>query len=239
MLESLHLDDDDEEAQPAGIHPRTRSEAITVNFLINFLNGVALELHPHSVRPSFASVSEQTCFVFGPSPKRQMATGSYRAHVDGYMYNLPSRAGESNNGDPNQVRRLFLYEVKPVAYTRTSSDVQDALLRQVTAELAAWAYTRLEELLGQCQRSNLPVYLPTIVQTQDESWLFIGVCHQDYLLYIRNPDAPVVPADDLIMETSMLQIHFFGRYSLYSREHMLSLVAFVVAQMRSQLAAFR
>ena len=131
--------------------PRTRSENITVGFLVGLLNGIATTISPGPT-PAFTSVDDPLLFAFGSSPeRRQLRTGSYNARVDGYLRRAAVTerlaAGTLTGPDtrPDDPCHI-IFEIKPTPRDRPGLGSQ--LLRQQTAQFAAWAYSR-RHVLGQ------------------------------------------------------------------------------------------
>ncbi|KAK5651055.1 hypothetical protein OQA88_1046 [Cercophora sp. LCS_1] len=68
--------------------PRSRSESIMVEFLVDFINALILssQLFNPSKFPAYASSSHQRLYTFGPGREsKQEPNGSFNMRVDGYM----------------------------------------------------------------------------------------------------------------------------------------------------------
>ncbi|KAK2798465.1 hypothetical protein FQN50_008825 [Emmonsiellopsis sp. PD_5] len=222
-----------EEEAPKGIpdevpNPRTPTETLVVDFMVNFLGGIACLLQPLSPRMVCVANAFETTYLFGPVGRRN-SSGSgfsdgdvqFRARIDGSIpFSIPPA---------NMLPEAIIFEAKRME--RTIGCVPIAVKTQQSMEHTAYIYKKHE--MDHQPRAPGTYHTFMIAQDYLSFYLSIGTYNNRYLDYIFGPgNAPVAPGRGA---ESFFCIQEFGPFNVESKSHMIGLRDIILSLLIWQL----
>ncbi|EQL32380.1 hypothetical protein, variant [Blastomyces dermatitidis ATCC 26199] len=202
--------------------PRTPTETLVVDFMVNLLGGLACLLQPLAYRTVCVANAFETTYQFGPLPNGPIASNhvQFRARIDGSIpFSLPP--------DKN-LPEMVIFEAKR-AHRETGQGV--TVVGQQSMEHVAYIWKRHKN--DQLPRNPGTYHTFMIAQDFLSFYISIGTYDKEYLDYIFSPgDVPVVTQRG---KKHFLRIQEFGPFQVDERDEMELLIHIILCLIISQL----
>ncbi|KKZ63310.1 hypothetical protein EMCG_00293 [[Emmonsia] crescens] len=202
--------------------PRTPTETLVVDFMVNFMGGIACLLQRLSSYTVCVANSFETTYKFGPVHKNPVSADEikFRARIDG---SIPFSSPVDKN-----LPEMVMFEAKR-APRGPGQGV--TVMGQQSMEHVAYIWKRHEN-----QTPIRPGVYHTFMIAQDylSFHITIGTYDNEYLNYIfGHGDAPVIPLSS--SSKAFLHIQEFGPFHVDERGHMKLLLRIILCLMIWQL----
>ncbi|PGG97182.1 hypothetical protein AJ79_09319 [Helicocarpus griseus UAMH5409] len=202
--------------------PRTPTETLVVDFMVNFIGGIACLLQRLTSYTVCVANAFETTYRFGPVRKDPTPADEiqFRARIDGSIpFSSPS---------DRSLPEMVMFEAKR---TPRGPGQGATVMGQQSMEHVAYVWKRHEK-----QTPISPGVYHTFMIAQDylSFYITIGTYGKEYLDYIFGPgDVPVIPLSS--RSKAFLQIQEFGPFHVDERAHMKLLLHIILCLMIWQL----
>ncbi|KAK2812009.1 hypothetical protein FQN50_001717 [Emmonsiellopsis sp. PD_5] len=200
--------------------PRTPTETLVVDFMVNFIGGITCSLQRLASYAVCVANAFETTYQFGPisNPADKI---QFRAHIDG---SIPFSSPADNN-----MPEMVMFEAKCAPHEPGES----ATVRgQQSMEHVAYIWQRHEKNRTSISPGTYHTFMIALDYLSFS--ISIGTYNDQYLAYIFGlGDAPVIPSTHA--DKGFLHVQEFGPFQVDERKHMKFLLHIILSLMIWQL----